>query len=56
MEQLGSDEIKLDIDDFGDDPNLSTFIRNYHGLAVDFARKTGMKGFIHTKQHNMRRV
>ena len=56
MKQLRSDEIKLDIDDFGNDPDLSTLIRNYHGLAVDFARKMGMKGFIHTEQHNMRRV
>lgn len=56
MKQLMSDEIKLAIDDFGSDPNLSTDVRNYHGLAVDFARKMGIKGFIHTRQHNMRRV
>lgn len=56
MKQLQSDEIKLEIDDFGINSELSVDIRNYHGLAVDFARKMGMRGFIHTKQQEMRRV
>lgn len=49
MSELMSDEIKLQIDDFGANSELSTHIRNYHGLAVDFGEKQGMRGFIHTK-------
>ena len=55
MQELMSEEIKLRIDDFGADPKLSSMIRNYHGLAVDFASKQGFRGFIHTKI-GMRRI
>lgn len=49
MEELKGEEIKLHIDDFGVDADLSSLIRNYHGLAIDFANKRGLQGFIHSK-------
>lgn len=50
MEKLRSEEIKLHIDDFGKDEELSNIIRNYHGLCDDFAGKNGIRSFIHTPQ------
>ena len=55
MSELMGEEIKLKIDDFGIDKDLSVEIRNYHGLAVDFAEKQGSRGFIHSK-NGMRRT
>ncbi len=55
MEELRGEEIKLDIDDFGNNQKLTNVARNYHGLAIYYAKKTGMRGFIHTKR-GMRRV
>ena len=55
MNELKGEEIKLEIDDFGSDSELSSAIRNYHGLAVDYARKVGIRGFIHV-QSGMRRI
>ena len=49
MERLISDEVKLLIDDFGQDSALSNVIRNYHGLSVDYFRKSGMLSYIHSK-------
>ncbi len=49
MRQLASDELKLKINDFGADHELSSLIRNYHGLTIDFFAKTGMQDFIHSK-------
>lgn len=56
MRELEDNEINLLIDDFGKDQELNEHIRNYHGLAVDFARKMGMRGFIHTNGQGMRQV
>ncbi|GJL80559.1 MAG: hypothetical protein DHS20C01_01930 [marine bacterium B5-7] len=57
MRELEASDIDLLIDDFGQDPEVNEHIRNYHGLAVDFARKMGYRGFIHTKgQSGMRQV
>ena len=56
MTELMHDDIKLLIDDFGSDNDLSTKIRNYHGLAVDFARQQQARGFIHTQDGGLRRV
>ncbi|MCY4460532.1 MAG: hypothetical protein OXC26_09095 [Albidovulum sp.] len=47
MRDLRGSEIKLLIDDFGSDPNLSIKIKNYHGLAVDFFSST--RGYIHSR-------
>jgi tetratricopeptide (TPR) repeat protein len=55
MAELRGEEIKLLIDDFGKDKDLSMQIRNYHGLAIDYAQKQGFRGFIHTK-NGMRRI
>lgn len=56
MNQLSGASIKLEIDNFGDDPGLNDVIRNYHGLCVDYyTHKTGIKGYIHSPQ-GMRRV
>lgn len=49
MKELTSSEIKLKIDDFGADSDLSEKIRNYHGLAVDYFKKAGFNAYIHTQ-------
>lgn len=56
MQELEGDDIKLQIQDFGKDSDLSMHIRNYHGLAVDFAAKQGIQAFIHSSRNGMRRV
>lgn len=56
MQELEAEDIKLQIEDFGKDKELSMQIRNYHGLAVDFAAKQGIQGFIHSSINGMRRV
>lgn len=56
MPELEAEDIKLQIEDFGKDKELSMQIRNYHGLAVDFAAKQGIQGFIHSSINGMRRV
>lgn len=48
MKELRGDEVKLTIDDFGQDSELSQAIRNYHGLCVDFAKTSGKTHLIHT--------
>ena len=48
MQRLKSEEIKLQIDDFGAEEVLSQLIRNYHGLCVDYTRKMSINSFIHT--------
>ncbi len=55
LAELEGEEIKLQIDDFGQDKDLSQQIRNYHGLAVDYAEKQGWRGFIHSRD-NWRRI
>lgn len=55
MKELGEDEINLLIEDFGLKSKLSTAIRNYHGLCVDYAAKNGLRNFIHTSQR-LRRI
>lgn len=56
MQELEAEDIKLQIQDFGKDKALSAQIRNYHGLAVDFASKQGMQAFIHSSRNGIRRV
>lgn len=56
MKDLAGSDIKLLIDDFGQDENLNDKVKNYHGLAVDyFTNKLGVSGYIHS-QMGMRRV
>ena len=56
MKELSGPEIKLAIDDFGKNEDLSYVIRNYHGLCVDYySNKSGIQGYIHSSQ-GMRRV
>ena len=47
MEQLRRD-LKLLIDDFDDIPELSSAIRSYHSLLIDYSNKSGHEGVIHT--------
>lgn len=56
IQELEDEDIKLLIKDFGKDAELSRAIRNYHGLAVDFAAKQGIQAFIHSTRNGMRRV
>ncbi len=46
MEDLRGEDIKLLIDDFGADEELNMMIRNYHGLAIDYTSRSGIKDFI----------
>ncbi len=56
MKDLCGDDIKLLIDDFGLDAELSETIRNYHGLTVDYyTKKLGVAGYVHSQQ-GLRRV
>lgn len=41
-------DVKLKIEDFGADDILNRTVRSYHHLMVDFMRKTGHNGFLHT--------
>lgn len=51
MKELRSDNINLEIDDFGSDPDLNRLIRNYHGLCVDYySNKSGISGYIHSSE------
>ncbi len=49
MCKLQGNSLKLKIDDFGKSEELSNAIRNYHGLAVDYYRKTGVAMYIHSQ-------
>jgi membrane-bound ClpP family serine protease len=44
--------LNLQIEDYGEDAELSELIRNYWSLLIDFMRKLGTRGVIHVKgQH-----
>lgn len=49
MRELTGDDLKLKIDDFGANEELSSIIRNYHGLAVDYCGKIGVLAYVHSK-------
>lgn len=55
IRELESEEIKLKIKDFGSDPKLNATIRHYHGLFIDYLRKRGMRGALHSSR-GVRRV
>jgi hypothetical protein len=42
-----SKDLKVLIDDFGEDDGLSAIIRGYNDLLSDYMRKLGMKGVVH---------
>jgi ClpP class serine protease len=45
-------KLKMEIEDFGEDAELSVLIRNYWSLLIDFMRKLGTRGVIHVRgQH-----
>ena len=49
MKELTGEDIKLEIDDFGQDKLMSDLVRHYHGLCVDYySTKSGMVSYIHT--------
>ena len=49
MQQLSGSDLRLKIEDFGADPELSTRIRNYHGLATDYFSKLVQQAYIHSR-------
>ena len=44
-------DLKLKIEDFGKDKELSSLIRNYHRLIVDYINKNGFNFFFHTRYY-----
>jgi ClpP class serine protease len=52
MERLKRD-LKLKIDDFGENSRLNDAIRRYHRLLLDYTVKMNQTGVIHTKQGYM---
>lgn len=50
MEELRSDKIKLQIDDFGQNKDLSHAIRHYHGLATNHYIQNGVHSWIHSRE------
>ena len=55
MKELTGPNVKLKINDFGVDKEMNLMIRNYHGLAVDYFGKMGVRDYIHY-QHGHRRI
>lgn len=49
LKELTSEEIKLKINDFGDDRDLSELFHGYFGLLVDYCGKIGAKGALHSR-------
>ncbi len=52
IKELTSDEIKLDVLNFGDDPRLSSRIGNYYHLFIDYCSKIGSRGTEDTVIHS----
>ncbi len=49
LKTLCSERIKLKIENFGDDKNLNTAIREYYDLFIDYCARRGTDFAIHTK-------
>jgi hypothetical protein len=49
MEVLRSEDIKLQIEDFGADARISQALRTYHKLIKDYASKVGSRHVLHTR-------
>ncbi len=51
MRELVGPEIKLEVDDYGNNEELNNAIKHYHGLCVDYyTKKSGIRGYIHSQQ------
>ena len=48
MRVLTSDRINLKINDFAEDSNLNTAIREYYDLIMDYCQRIGASITIHT--------
>lgn len=48
IRELGSEEIKLKVNNFGDDDELNRLIRAYYSLFVDYIQKIGMDAAMHS--------
>jgi hypothetical protein len=55
IRELASDEIKLKIENFEDNPKLNMAVRHYHGLFTDYMQKLGMRAALHSVR-GVRRV
>lgn len=51
MNTLRGEEVKLKIDNFEDDPDLYTQIRDYFKLLKDYMHREQLISFIHTKEY-----
>lgn len=49
IRDLSSEEIKLKIENFGDDPSLNRIVRQYYTLAIDYSQKNGWGQFLHSR-------
>lgn len=43
--------LRLEIEDYSDDPNLRTLIRNYNDLLTEFIVRNGFKVFLRSRKH-----
>lgn len=50
IKELESEDIKLKVRNFGDDPKLNEAIRHYYGLFVDYIQRLGMKSAVHSRR------
>lgn len=55
IKELESEEIKLKVKNYSDDPALYRNLSSYYGLLVDYMGKNGYRAAIHTKR-GMRRL
>jgi len=44
------EELKLKIEDFGKDRNLSNLIKSFNRLIIDYIKKIGVPNFVHTRK------
>lgn len=44
-------ELRLDIEDYGEDRDLAMKIRSYFGLLVDYIQKNRIPAFVHTRRY-----
>jgi Serine dehydrogenase proteinase len=55
IRELASEEIKLKIENFGDNPVLSANVRHYHALFIDYLAKRNIRSAVHSAR-GLRRV
>lgn len=54
MKTLSGSDLRLKVEDFGQNPELNSLICNYYQLAIDFYGKLGHKSYIHLQLGNKR--